>query len=36
MNFIMYMLNYKNTYQRKATLTQRIAAFVSNLVNGVQ
>lgn len=36
MNFIMYMINYKNTYRRKVSLTQRIAAFVNNLVNGAQ
>ena len=33
---IMYMINYKNTYQRKAPLTQRVAAFFSSLVNGAQ
>lgn len=32
----MYMINYKNTYQRKAPLTQRVAAFFSSLVNGAQ
>ena len=32
----MYMINYKNTYQRKAPLTRRVAAFFSSLVNGAQ
>lgn len=32
----MYMLNYKNTCQRKTPLTQRVAAFLNGLVNGAQ
>lgn len=31
---MMYMINYKNTYRRKITLMQRMAAFFNNLVNG--
>ena len=30
----MYMLNYKNTCQRRTPLTQRVAAFLNGLVNG--
>lgn len=30
----MYMINYKNTYRRKATLMQRFTAFVNDLVSG--
>lgn len=32
----MYMLNYKNTCQRKVPLTRRVAVFLSGLVNGAQ
>lgn len=29
----MYMINYKNTYRRKALLMQRVAAFFNSLMN---
>lgn len=30
----MYMLNYKNTHQRKVPLMRRMAMIVSQLING--
>ena len=30
----MYMLNYKNTCQRRTPLTQRVAAFLNGLDTG--
>ena len=30
----MYMLNYKNTHQRKVSLMRRVAAFVNQLLSG--
>ena len=32
----MYMLNYKNTCQRKVSLMQRVAAFLNSLVKGTE
>ncbi len=32
----MYMLNYKNTYRRRASLAQRVAAFFGTLLNAAQ
>lgn len=30
----MYMINYKNTYQRKLPLVRRVTAFLNRLVGG--
>ena len=30
----MYMINYKNTYQRKLPLVRRVTAFFNRLVGG--
>lgn len=32
----MYMLNYKNTYRRKAPLIQRMAAFFNSFINSAE
>ncbi len=33
---MMYMINYKNTYRRKVSLTQRVSAFFNSLINGAE